>query len=282
MATNPGTHQLVIIAKPGPDQPYRQIATAFQRCSCNTQILHPCLNALRAFSDERHRFGILQELTFAAEDRGDKPDLMVAIDTYYQTSKEKDDDCRFPYITATLVSSMSSCMDQGHTEYRCWLEAPFHDIRNAFGAAHVPIYRDCEENSGGISGEVTVGVIDITDLRKLRYCFLSMPISCVKCGLRNYDPKLPTMFDAYGGEVPEWELPDYTPSSGEPISYRIEMFSNGDIGPVRVGRDVEALEMLQAYPLVDVATLASKFQCLNFIHIKTLNLCYNQRKRKCR
>lgn len=271
MATNPSTHQLVIIAKPRPDQPYCQIATAFQNCSCNTQVLHPCLNALRAFSDERHRFGILQELAFAAEDRGDKPDLMLPVDTYYQASEEIDDDRRFPYITATLVSSLGICVDEGHTEYRCSLEAPFHEIRNTFGAAHAPLYRDCEDASGAALGDVTIGVIDITDLCKLRYCFLSMPISCVKCGLRNYNPKLPTIFDVYGGDLPQWELPEYTPSSGEPISYRIEMFSDGNIGPVRVERDVEALEMLQVYPLIDVATVAGKFQCLGFIHMKTLN-----------
>lgn len=278
MASYPGTHQLVVIAKPRPDQPYCQIATAFQLCLCNTQILHPCLHALRAFSDERHRFGILQELAFAAEDRGDKPDLTLPVGTYYQASGEADGDCRFPYITATLVSSMGSCVDEGHTEYRCSLEAPFHTIQNVFGAAHAPLYRNCEEDAGENLVEVTVGVIDITDLRKLRYCILSMPISCVKCGLRNYNPKLPTIFDVYGGDVPEWELPEYTPSSGEPISYRIEMFSDGDIGPVRVERDVEALEMLQVYPLIDVATVASKLQCLGFIHLKTLNPCYNQRK----
>lgn len=254
-----GTHQLVIIAKPGPDQPYCQLATAFQNCSCNTNILHPCLSVLRAFSDERHRFGILQELAFAAEDRGGKPDLTLPVDTYYQASEEKDDDCRFPYITAILFSSMGSCVDQGHTEYRCSLEAPFHDVRNAFGEAHVPLYKNCEGDSGGGRGDVIVGVIDITDLRKLRYCILNMPIWCVKCGLRNYDPKVPIMVDAHDGKFPEWEIEDYTPSSGEPLSYRVEMdFQTLELETVREGRDVEALEMLQAYPLIDVATLASK------------------------
>lgn len=254
MTTIPSTHQLVIIAKPGPNQPYCQLATAFQHCPCETKILHPCLNALRAFSDERHRFGILQELAFAAEDQADKADLMLPVNIHYQASEQKDEDCRFPYITATLVSSMGSCVDQGHTEYRCSLEAPFHDARNAFGADYAPDYMDCRS----IPGHVTVGVIDITDLRELRYCFLNMPIWCVKCGLRNYDPELPTTADKYAGELPAWEMPDYSPSSGEPISYHVVFDFIGELGFVRVGRDVEALEMLQAYPLIDVATLASK------------------------
>lgn len=254
-----GTHQLVIIAKPGPDQPYCQLATAFQHCPCDTKILHPCLNVLRAFADERHRFGILQELAFATGNETDKTDLMLPADTYYQASEEKDDDCRFPYITATLVSSMGSCVDQGHTDYRCSLEAPFHDVRNGFGEGHVPLYMNCAGDSGGGRGDVIVGVIDITDLRKLRYCILNMPIWCVKCGLRNYDPKVPIMVDAHDGKFPEWEIEDYKPSSGEPLSYRVEMdFQSLELETVREGRDVEALEMLQAYPLIDVATLASK------------------------
>ncbi|KAG6356058.1 hypothetical protein INS49_015443 [Diaporthe citri] len=252
MNSTVSTQQLVIIAKPGPDQPYCQLATAFQNCLCLQSILHPCLNTLRAFSDERYRVGILQELAFAAENQPTHADLMLPADRYYQASEQKDADYRFPYITATLISSMACCVGQEHNCYRCSLEAPFHTVRNPFRAAHDPLYKDCS-----MPGDITVGVIDITDLRKLRYCFLNMPIWCVKCGLRSYHPDSKTIIDTYGGDLPEWEMADYTPSDGEPISYRIDFDSNGQLGPMREGPDVGALEMLRAYPLIDVATLAN-------------------------
>lgn len=252
------TQQMVIIAKPGPDQPYCQLATAFQNCLCLQSILHPCLNTLRAFSDERHRVGILQELAFAADNQPTRADLMLPADRYYQANEQKNADYRFPYITATLISSMACCVGQEHNCYRCSLEAPFHTVRNAFRAAHDPLYEDCNTRHGGI---VTVAVIDITDLRKLRYCFLNMPVCCIKCGLRSYRSDRKTIIDVYDGDLPEWEMADYTPSDGEPLSYRIDFGSNGEVGPMREGRDVEALEILQAYPLIDVATLASKFIC---------------------
>ncbi|KAL2272569.1 hypothetical protein FJTKL_06289 [Diaporthe vaccinii] len=250
MNRNGDTQQLVIIAKPGPDQPYCQLATALQNCLCLQSILHPCLNTLRAFSDERHRVGILQELAFAAEYQPTHADLMLPADRYYQASEQKDADYRFPYITATLVSSMACCVGQEHNCYRCSLEAPFHTVRNAFRASHDPLYDDCTH------GIIQVGVIDITDLRKLRYCFLGMGIRCVKCGLRSYDPDMTTLIDAYDGDLPEWQLAEYTPSDGEPISYRIDFDSNGELGPMREAQDVEALEMLRQYPLIDLATLA--------------------------
>lgn len=247
------SQQLVIIAKPGPDQPYCQLATALQNCLCGQNFLHLCLNTLRAFSDERHRVGILQELAFAAENHPTHADLMLPADRYYQASEQKDADYRFPYITATLISSMDCCVGQEHSCYRCWLEAPFHTVRNAFRAAHDPLYVDCTR------GMIVVGVIDITDLRNLRYCFLNMPVWCVKCGLRSYHPDMKTMIDVWGDDLPEWEMAAYTPSDGEPISYRIDFDSDGGVGPMREERDVEALEMLQQYPLIDLATLASKF-----------------------
>lgn len=264
MNRNVDTQQLVIIAKPGPDQPYCQLATAFQNCLCLQSILHPCLNTLRAFSDESHRVGILQELAFAAEDQPTHADLMLPADRYYQASEQKDADYRFPYITATLVSSMACCVGQEQNFYRCSLEAPFHTVRNAFRAAHDPLYGDCSSVLN------KVAVIDITDLRKLRYCFLDMPVGCVKCGLRSYHPDMTTMLDVWGGDLPEWEMAEYTPSDGEPITYRIDFDSNGELGPMREARDVEALEMLREYPVIDLATLASKYICSDSSRPSTL------------
>lgn len=249
--------QLVIIAKPRPGQPYCQLATAFQECWCRQSILHHCLKALRAFSDERHRFGILQELAFAADNQTVKADLMLPADRYYQASEQKGADIRFPYITATLVSSIACCPGQEYRHYRCLLEAPFHTNSNAVRAAHPPLYKDCDDRC------ITVGVIDITDLEKLRYCFLNMPIWCVKCGLRSYDPERTTTAEKHGGELSEWEMEDYKPASGESIACRLEFDSDGDLETVREARDVEALEMLQAYSLIDIATLAGKFRCLD-------------------
>lgn len=182
---------------------------------------------------------------------------MLPADRYYRTIEQKDADIRFPYITATLVSSIACCPGQERCHYRCLLEAPFHTNSNAFRAAHDPLYWDCNDRY------ITVGVIDITDLDKLRYCFLNMPIWCVKCGLRSYDPKRTMTADKYGGELPEWKIEDYKPASGESIVYRIEFGSDGDLETVHEARDVEALEMLQAYSLIDIATLAGKFRCLD-------------------
>lgn len=269
MEDYPRTHQLVIIAKPGPDQPYCQLATAFQNCLCEQSILHPVLNALRAFSDDRHRVGILQELAFAADNQAAKTDLMLPADHYYHASEQKDADCRFPYIAATLVSSMACCLGQEHTFYRCLLEAPFHTINNVFGGPDHPIYNNC-----ATYGDIVVGVIDVTDLRKLRYCFLKMPFWCIKCGLRTYDSGKKTTLEAHGGDLPVWEMADYTPSSGECFSYRVRLDSAGMLEPVRQVRDAEALEMLHAYPLIDIATLAGKFRRLDLSLVWIFIPCY--------
>lgn len=256
--------QLVVIAKPGPDQPYCQLATAFQSCWCQRSILHACLNALDAFADQRHRIGILQELAFAAEIQAPKADLKLPAHDYYQTNEQKDADCRFPYITATLVSNMVCCVGDKHTNHQCALEAPVHAV--TVRAANEPVYAECYTKSvSGTRSVGYIGVIDITDLGHLRYCFLSMQVFCVKCGLAAYHPGMKTTVDVFDGDVPEWEMVDYTPSSGEPLSYRIDFDSNGDLGPLRPEKDVKAFEMLQAYPLIDVTTLEGKIRCCDFI-----------------
>lgn len=263
MDSTSGIQQLVVIAKPGPDQPYCQLATAFQSCWCQRSILHACLNALNAFSDERHRIGILQELAFAAETQVPKVDLKLSADDYYQTDEQKDADCRFPYITATLVSNMVCCVGD-NTNHQCALEAPVHAVTAR--ADDEPIYADCYTKS--VNGRRSVDyicVIDITDLSHLRYCFLAMQeLFCVKCGLGYYHPGMKTTQtrdDVLDMGMPEYEMADYTPSSGEPLSYRIDFDSNGDLGPFRPEKDVKAFEMLQAYPLIDVATLEGTIRC---------------------
>lgn len=271
--------QLVIIAKPGPDQPYRQLATAFQTCSCSQCYLHPCLDTLRAFSDESHRVGILQELAFAAEHPVVDADFMLPAEEYYEASEQRDADYRFPYITATLVSSMAGCVEQKHlhhnnSNYRCSLEASFHTNKNVFRAAHEPLYMDCTSELR----HVTVTVIDITDLHKLRYCFLDMRISCVKCGLRSYHPEMRTLADLYGDKLPDTEMSEYTPSSGWPVSYRTGPPPKGVRGPYREGMDVKAFEMLQAYPVIDLATLESKYRRLDLDVVQTSDPCYNQQR----
>lgn len=256
MVSSFDVHQLVVIARPRPDQPYCQLASVFQTCGCAQSILHPCLNALRVLSDEHHQIGILQELAFAADHQAIETNLMLPADQYHLASERKEAYDRYPYITAVLVSSMASCLDHGHNGYCCEMEASFHAVRTAYGDTIL----GCRDFT--FPRPVTVAVIDITNPRKGRYCFLNMNMnmSCIKCSLQGYSPEMKTIIDHHG-ELPAWRIKDYTPSSGEPLAYRVNLVPNGGIVSTRDRQDVKALEALRAYPLIDVATLASMFPC---------------------
>lgn len=177
--TSSGAYQLVVIAKPSPDRPYRQLASATQLCLCTQSILIPCLKAVNALSDQRNRAAVLQELKFAADNQAAGADVKIPADVFYQTIDQKDAECRFPYIAATLVSSIATCcLDQEHAGYHCSLEKPFHTVNAGSVAPVDALYEDC-----GTDITITVGVVDITNPHEPRYCFLNMDKKCIKCGL---------------------------------------------------------------------------------------------------
>jgi len=248
------THQLVVITKPSPDRPYCQIASAFHSCCCSRSILEPCLNVLRVLSDESKRVGILQELQFATEYEAVSARMTLPADDFYQMSGQKEADSRFPYITSALVSSMATCcLDQDHTGYHCSLEAPFHTVNNGCPAPGEPLYEDCIT-------AITVGVIDITDPRKPRYCFLNMDKKCIKCGLWWYGLVNDNIMD----ELAPWDITDFKPLSCEAFLSGTAVDSDNTIRSRNEARDVEALEALRVYPLVDIAALASTFRCPHY------------------
>lgn len=266
-----GAHQLVVIAKPSPNRSYCQIASAFRSCCCSQGILNPCLNALRVLSDESNRIGILQELQFAAENDAADTSMTLPADDFYQSTSQKDADCRYPYIAATLVSSMAtSCLDQEHADYHCELEAPFHAVKDVFPGVGDSLYKDC-------STDTYAGVIDITDPCKPRYCFLYMDQKCIKCGLRWYG----VMDDHMVEDLVPWDITDFTPLSCEDVLTVIEI-DLGDKARSRTpSEDVEGLKALRKYPLIDIAALESRFRCPDSLSIPASDSSCYQRRRPC-
>lgn len=267
---SPGVHQLVVIAKPSPNRPYCQLASAFRSFCCPQGILKPCLNALRVLSDESNRIGIMQELQFAAEYEAVGASMNLPADDFYQSAGQKDADCQFPYITATLVSGMATCcLDQEHTDYHCELEAPFHAVKNVFPGVVNSLYDDC-------TTDILVGVIDITDLHKPRYCFLDMDQKCIKCGLWSYGLVDDHMVE---GLVP-WDITDYTPLPCEVLTV-MEIDSGDVVRSMNASEDVEGLEALRNYPMIDIAALESMFRCPNSLSIPASDSSCYQRRRPC-
>lgn len=264
-------HQLVIIAKPSPNRPYCQLASAFRPFCCSQGIINPCLNALRVLSNETNRIGILQELQFAAEHDAAGASVTLPADSFYQSTNQKDADCRYPYITASLVSSMATCcLDQEHADHHCELEAPFHFVKNVFPGVRRFLYDDC-------TADTYVGVIDITDPRKPRYCFLDMDQKCIKCGLWWYG----LVNDHIVEELVPWEITDYTPLSCEDFLSVMAIDSEDTVRSQNASEDMEGLEALRNYPVIDIAALESMFWCPNFLTIAASDpRCY-QRQIQC-
>ncbi|KAG8163325.1 hypothetical protein KVR01_006622 [Diaporthe batatas] len=246
-----GAYQLVVIAKPSPGHPYQQLASVIQSCPCAQSILNPCLKALRALSDESNRAGILQELKFAADYNVGGADVTTPADDFYQTTDRKDADCRFPYIAATLVSSMATCcLDQGHYGYDCSLETPFHAVKAGplLVTTGDTLYEDC-----GTDSAITVGVVDITNPDEPRYCFLNMDKKCIKCGLWWHGLVNDTIMD----DLALWETTDYTPLSCDTLLQILDVGSDTAVSSQSEARGVEASEALRVLPVVDSSALAS-------------------------
>lgn len=238
--------QVAVIARPKPDGPYCQMASAIQNCRCRRTIIHPCLAALNAFSNDKHRIPILQEIAFAAEYEIDNKDFVQTPNQQYPKRGQNADENQFPYIAACLVSAIAFCLDQGHTIYHCSVGAPRCCAASKPNSRHKQVGRP-----------TNVSVIDITDPRNPRYCFLNMNEQRIRCALRNYDPDGINNQDRQG-ELAPWTMPAYTPCSGESLSCRMLYDLYHDVtGFERDRRDLDALEALKAYPLIDVAALAS-------------------------
>ncbi|KAJ0114853.1 hypothetical protein J7T55_004595 [Diaporthe amygdali] len=238
--------QVAVIARPKPDGPYCQMASALQTCRCPRTIIHPCLAALNAFADDKHQVPILQEIAFAAECQIDNNDFVQTSKQQYPTGGKTAVENQFPYIAACLFSAIAFCLDQGHAIYHCSVEKPRCFYKGKLDIRHKRVGRP-----------TNVSVIDITDPRNPRYCFLNMDSKCIWCALRDYDPDGINNQDRQG-ELAPWTMPAYTPCSGESLSCRMlyDLYHNVT-GFERDRKDLNALEALKAYPLIDVAALAS-------------------------
>jgi hypothetical protein len=244
------TQQLVVIAKPSPRHHYRQLASAFQSCSCSRSILKPCLDAIRALSDESKRFGILQELGFAADyETGYAEMNTLPAGDFYQAPGRKEADTRFPYTTSVLASGMAACcLEQGHPTYNCSLEARFHRAQHNFPSAAGPVYEECDKR-------ITVGVIDITDPSKPRYCFLKMHDKCIKCGLWWF---CVTTHMQHIVNAP-WDIMDFTPISCDGLLPPRDLASDDAL--------LSLMETLRGYPAIDIASLFGMCRCPNYSHV---------------
>ncbi|KAL1847225.1 hypothetical protein Daus18300_014019 [Diaporthe australafricana] len=247
--------QVVIIARPRADKPYRHLASRFYspHCLCPRTVQDLCLDVLRILSDDSHRISILQELVFAAENRDEDVDFMLPAYDYHSQREKKGANYKFPYLTACLILAMAECSCKSHRalgeypgpctddEFHTDWSYPFDD------------YEECTE----ILEPTVVTVIDITDLHKPRYCFLSMNDMCIQCALREYNSKssnhtLPDGGDAED-ELPPSKMPMYTPSSGEAVAYDIHLLPHGSSNE----KYSEVLQALKAYPLIEATALAS-------------------------
>lgn len=253
MGASSRAYQMVVIAKPSPGRPYRQLTSVIQSCRCTQSILIPCLKALRALSDEKNRAGVLQELKFATDYQAAGADVTIPADDFYQTIDQKNAECRFPYIASTLISSIATCcLDQEHAGYDCSLETPFHVVKAGSVVPVDALYEDC-----GTDTIVTVGVVDITNPHEPRYCFLNMDKKCIKCGLWWYG----LVNDSIVDELASWETTDYTPLSCDAFLQFLDVGSGSVVPSQSEAREVEALEAFRGFPVVDIAALASMFHC---------------------
>ena len=134
-------HQLFVIAKIA--NRYRSLAVFHHQWLYGATALKRCLGLLAIFSDSANRLPIQQELTAAR--RFDE-------DFWTKPRSYNDSEVPFPFITTCLLLGASFDVKEGYNA---------SVILEPFNMA----FNDGDNNDG-------ITVIDITDLRHVRYCFV--------------------------------------------------------------------------------------------------------------